>query len=102
MEELAVVGGNGAVWILTPETGAASRMGVTVALPRGGTGPVTIAASASNRDLGARVARPGQPVFFGTRNKGLLKLAWTTAAGVARMRSHVALAPARVELPASP
>jgi hypothetical protein len=49
--------------------------------------------------LGARLARPGMPAYFGMESKGGLKLEWTGADGKPRTRTvPVIKALTRVEL----
>jgi hypothetical protein len=96
--DLASAAPDGTVWVVWRDRGE-RYLNVEAALPRGAAGPMTVNAWHGARSLGARLARPGMPAYFGMESKGGLKLEWTGADGKPRTRTvPVIKALTRVEL----
>lgn len=75
-EELVTIAANGDVWV-SKRNFAESDKGnyaVQVFTASPGLGPVTIDASAGDRNYGAQVVAPGMPAFVARDNKGTVKL----------------------------
>jgi len=99
-QDIAAVAPDGGVWLLLRQP-VASRMSLTVALPGGCHGPLTVTARDGKRNCGARVARAGTPAAFGKIGKGPLTLTWTPPGGKPQTLQIVITADKRVELPAA-
>jgi hypothetical protein len=97
--QVVVVTAEGQVWYLTGTPENPPAMGLHVALPAGMPGPVTVTAVDGTRALGARVARHGQPAYFGKVNRGPLALTWRDAAGKEHSHRVIVLGPTRFVLP---
>lgn len=89
---------DGKLWLLRRKEAAAPTPTLTVALPPGIAGPVSVVAHDGVRCLGARVAAPGQPARFAKPAKGPLVLTWRTADGVEHTRKVIVLGPTRTTL----
>lgn len=75
-----------------------AKLGMTIALPAATAGPVTVAASAAGRRLGAWTLTSGQPAYIGRMAKGPVVLEWTGADGKKNAQTAVVVKNVRVEL----
>ncbi len=96
--DLALVTRDGTIVVLFREADEGPTLGLEVALPSEQLGPVTVTATDGKRSLGARVARPGRPAFFGKVDKGPFDLAWRSADGRAHTKRIIVLKPTRIVL----
>jgi hypothetical protein len=93
VESLVFVLKEGSVWMLSPsaEKSSASKLpaghAVSVRLPEGSLDPVTVVGYDGSRCLGARLAAPGSPAWFGRQVQGSLKLRWHDSAGREQIKS---------------
>lgn len=94
--DLALVDNNGRLWLLVRE---GPGLGLTVSLPSAEMGLRQVLGFDGPRPLGCRIAGPGQPAFFGKRNKGPLVIKWHAAAGNEQTKQLIVLGPVRFVLP---
>jgi hypothetical protein len=80
--DMALALKDGEVWLMPRKLDGPAR-GVTVALAPDGAakGPVLVTAKYFERDLGAKVVRPGMPVFFGVPDPGAVTVSWQVPGG---------------------
>ncbi len=98
-QDVALVTAGGEVWILFREIEGGSRLGLSVALPGGVSGPIRVVGQDGARCLGARNVSAEAPALFGMFNKGPLHLSWQ-APGQEKVEKRVmVLGPTRFELP---
>ncbi len=93
--DMALVDNDGHLWLVVRE---GPGLGVSVGLPPAATCPQLVWAFDGPRPLGCRVLSPGQPAFFGKRNKGPLVLKWRDTAGNEQTKQLILLGPTRVVL----
>jgi len=77
-------------------------LSLTVSVPHGLPGPVTVVGYDGKRCLGARVSRSGRPAIFGKRSKGPITLKWTLPGSKRQSKRIIVLRPSRFELPSRP
>ncbi len=98
--DVALVTADGEGWMLSTVLTDGQPRGVTVAVPEQVKGPVLVSARDGERLLGARVARPGQPVHFGKTTRGPLDISWHIAGHDPADQRVIALEPQRFVIPA--
>lgn len=99
-QDLALVSTSGEVRLLLREVDKGPKLGLTVRLPRGATGPVRVWAFEGKRPLGAQLLAAGSPVLFGKTAKGPLTLKWRLGAEAEQSKQVIVLKPTALELPA--
>ncbi len=97
-EDFVAANPAGEVRALLGETDEPRRARLTVALPEGAAGPVTMTVRVKDRPVGLYVIRPGRPVVVNRPAPGPVTLAWKEADGTPRARPVILVRPARVEL----
>ena len=96
--DLLAVTPQGEVWALFGKAGDREALHLTVALPPGAAGPVTLAVSKDKRRIGLHVVRPGVPATIGIQEPGPVLLEWTGADGKPQKRQVTVEQPARIDL----
>lgn len=85
----------GQVCALLRDAKRGGNLGVTVSLPPGRAGPVTVVGYDGKRCLGARSVAAGRAAFFGKRAKGPITLKWTLGAPGPQSKRVIVLRPTR-------
>ena len=85
----------GQVCALLRDTKRGGNLGLTVSLPPGRAGPVTVVGYDGKRCLGARSVAAGQPALFGKRAKGPITLKWTLGTSGPQSKRVIVLRPTR-------
>ncbi len=98
--DVALVTADGEGWMLSTVLTDGQPRGVTVAVPEQVKGPVYVSAKEGERSLGARVVRPGKPVYFGKTARGPLNITWRIPGHDAEDERVIALEPQRFIIPA--
>jgi len=96
--DLLAVAPEGEVWALFGKAEDRQPLVLTVALPPGARGPVTVRVSRERRVIGVHVIRPGGPATVGLQEAGPLRLQWVSPDGKAHEREVVVEESTRVEL----
>ena len=98
-EELLMASEGNRVWMLRRDDRTGWKLGVTVSLPRGIAGPVSVTAHDGKRCLGTRVVTATAPALFGKRSKGPMQIAWRFPGVAEKTRRLIVLRPTRFVLP---
>ncbi len=99
-EDLLGVNPQGEIWTLFGQTDEPRSTRLTVVLPPGAAGPVTVTALVRDRPSGMVVVRPGKPAVVNRQMPGPVTLAWKTPDGRAIRRTVILERPTRVSLTA--
>jgi len=98
VQDLLAVTPQGSVWALFGKAGDRQPLGLTVALPPGARGPVTISVSRHRRRIGMHVVKPGVPAYIGLQEPGPIFLEWAGPDGKTHRREVIVEEPCRVEV----
>jgi len=99
--DLLAVTPQGEVWALFGKAGDREALNLTVALPPGAGGPVTLGVSRDKRRMATHVLRPGVPATIGIKEPGPVLLEWAGADGKPQQREVTVERPTRIELGAA-
>ena len=98
VDDLLAIDPQGHLQVLLAETPRELRPGLTLALPAGAAGPVTVTVMSADRVLGMHVVRAGAPVHIGQRAARPISLRWKDATGKTFVRDVDLIESKRVEL----